>query len=141
MLLVDNHFFLVTDLIHFMADGHTRPSQSLIYQHCLCWFTTQEALTIHEEVCEHPLQKLVYLTYDKPCKFDSCERRVAVPIFGVADFEAGLAPISSSQSAAINNCSACAFDLNESLCDHATRNTQEHVPTTFYDTIFFLLNL
>ena len=120
---MDNHFFLITDLIHFLANGHPKPNRTLFCQHCLCQLTTKEALTIHKEVCEHPLQKLVYPAYEEPYKFDSYEGRVAVPIFGVADFEASLAPISRSHSATINNCSACVImrlEIFKSTCPQHT---------------------
>ena len=61
LLLVDNHFFLITDLINFMAGvgGHAKPSRSLVCQHCLYRFSTKEAFTIHEYMCEQqPFQKL-----------------------------------------------------------------------------------
>ena len=100
--------------------------------HCLNSFTSNAALSNHQEFCFN--EESVKIEYPKPgdsVSFQSHEKKILQPIIGACDFEASLEPVSRIENAVTYNCTNCAENGPVDQCNHNTINLNHQVPTTY----------
>lgn len=124
------HYVYITSLDHFLQRDPNQPMH--VCSSCLNAFTRLQALRNHEIICQKGSRlNLIYPEKGEQSKFESFDKMIPQPIFGVLDFESSLEPISRAETAVEYACVNCADEGPVQNCTHATTEVHRQIPTTY----------
>ena len=93
LFLYENHYYAIRSM-SALVSRHTpkvRRAKIFVCNYCLCYFTSQEKLSFHLEICKKNKQRLSFPSGEK-VRFHKFKKLVPVPFVIYADFESLCTP-------------------------------------------------
>jgi hypothetical protein len=126
-LIQAQHFLYIKDLSGLCSSNKKRGN---VCFNCMWNFHNKEALRKHKKICSNKV-KIEYPSKGDQTKFQSFNKKIPQPIFGVLDFESSLVPITRMETAIKYECVNCFEDGPAEECKHSTTELHRQIPTTF----------
>jgi hypothetical protein len=123
------HFVYVSDLDGLCRAKYQKNKPFTCFS-CMWEFSTSQALERHNRLCDSNT-RLEYPSKGDSVKFQSFNKRITQPIYGVLDFESSLVPVSRLETAVKYGCVNCARKGPVDDCKHATAELHAQTPSTF----------